>query len=71
MREYHPTAIDAKIVYNKAGWNDPGGKMYVEAPPSDPADPEYVDRRGVTGSARKIKAGNGASRAVQHPSPAG
>jgi len=39
VREYHPTAIDAKIVYNKAGWNDPGGKMYVEAPPSDPADP--------------------------------
>lgn len=38
-REYHPTAIDAKIVYNKAGWNDPGGKMYVEAPPSNPADP--------------------------------
>jgi hypothetical protein len=39
VREYHPTAIDAKIVYNKAGWNDPGGKLYVEAPPSDPADP--------------------------------
>jgi hypothetical protein len=39
VREYHPTAIDAKIVYNKAGWHDPDGKMYVEAPPSDPADP--------------------------------
>ena len=39
LREYHPTAIDAKIVYNKAGWNDPGGKLYVEAPPSDPRDP--------------------------------
>ena len=39
VREYHPTAIDAKIVYNKAGWNDPGGKLYVEAPPSDPRDP--------------------------------
>src|SRR3954454_11654261 len=38
VREYHPTAIDAKIVYNKAGWNDPGGKLYVEAPPSDPKD---------------------------------
>ena len=33
VREYHPTAIDAKVIYNKAGWNDPGGKMYVEAPP--------------------------------------
>jgi len=33
VREYHPTAIDAKVVFNKAGWNDPGGKMYVEAPP--------------------------------------
>ena len=39
VREYHPTAIDADIVYNKAGWHDPGGKLYVEAPPSDPADP--------------------------------
>ncbi len=39
VREYHPTAIDAKIVFNKAGWNDPGGKMYVEAPPTNPADP--------------------------------
>ena len=39
VREYHPTAIDARIVYNKAGWNDPGGKLYVEAPPTDPADP--------------------------------
>ena len=39
VREYHPTAVDARIVYNKAGWNDPGGKMYVEAPPSDPGDP--------------------------------
>src|SRR3954453_14642486 len=39
VREYHPPAIDAKIVYNKAGWNDPGGKLYVEAPPSDPKDP--------------------------------
>jgi hypothetical protein len=39
VREYHPTAIDAKIIYNKAGWNDPGGKLYVEAPPSDPKDP--------------------------------
>ncbi|HJR38210.1 MAG TPA: hypothetical protein VJ819_07490, partial [Nocardioidaceae bacterium] len=39
VREYHPTVIDAKIVYNKAGWHDPGGKLYVEAPPSDPADP--------------------------------
>ena len=39
VREYHPTAIDAKIIYNKAGWNDPDGKMYVEAPPSDPGDP--------------------------------
>ena len=38
VREYHPTAIDATIVYNKAGWNDPGGKLYVEAPPSDPKD---------------------------------
>ena len=34
VREYHPTAIDAKVIFNKAGWNDPGGKMYVEAPPS-------------------------------------
>src|SRR4051794_6294918 len=39
VREYHPTAIDANIVYNKAGWHDPGGKLYVEAPPSNPADP--------------------------------
>jgi hypothetical protein len=39
LREYHPTAIDARIVLNKAGWSDPGGKMYVEAPPSDPRDP--------------------------------
>lgn len=39
VREYHPTAIDAKIVYNKAGWHDPDGKMYVEAPPSDPKNP--------------------------------
>jgi hypothetical protein len=39
VREYHPTAIDAKVVFNKAGWNDPGGKMYVEAPPTSPADP--------------------------------
>jgi hypothetical protein len=33
VRVYHPTAIDAEIVYNKAGWKDPDGKMYVEAPP--------------------------------------
>ena len=33
VREYHPTAIDARVVYNKAGWHDPGGKVYVEAPP--------------------------------------
>ena len=39
VRQYHPTAIDARIIYNKAGWNDPDGKMYVEAPPSDPLDP--------------------------------
>ena len=40
VREYHPTAIDAKIVYNKAGWNDPGGKLYVEAPPCGPPRPD-------------------------------
>ena len=48
VREYHPTAIDARIVYNKAGWHDPDGKMYVEAPPSNPQDPsssiEVADR---------------------------
>lgn len=55
-RQYHPAAIDAKIVYNKAGWKDPDGKMYVEAPPSDPADPstslDVADRIRV-----KINAG--------------
>ena len=69
MREYHPTAIDAKIVYNKAGWNDPGGKMYVEAPPSDPADPSG----SIEVAARirdKIQNGSGATRALQHARPA-
>jgi hypothetical protein len=39
VREYHPTAIEAALVFNKAGWKDPNGKMYVEAPPSAPGDP--------------------------------
>ena len=48
VRQYHPTGVDARIVYNKAGWHDPDGKMYVEAPPTDPQDPstsiEVADR---------------------------
>jgi manganese oxidase len=32
-RTYHPASIDASIVYNKAGWRDPEGRLYVEAPP--------------------------------------
>jgi hypothetical protein len=32
-RTYYPAAIDAKIVYNRAGWHDPNGKLFVEAPP--------------------------------------
>ncbi len=39
QRRYSPAAIDAKIVYNQAGWHDPNGKLYVEAPPTDPNDP--------------------------------
>ncbi len=32
-RTYYPAAIDARITYNRAGWSDPNGKLYVEAPP--------------------------------------
>ena len=45
VRQYHPTAVDAKIVYNKAGWHDPDGKMYVEAPATDPGS-EHLHRGG-------------------------
>ncbi len=38
VRRYYPAAVDARIVYNDAGWHDPGGKLYVEAPPSDAGD---------------------------------
>jgi hypothetical protein len=34
IRMYFPAAIDANIVYNRAGWHDPNGKLYVEAPPA-------------------------------------
>lgn len=29
-RTYNPQAVDVPIVYNKAGWNDPEGRIYVE-----------------------------------------
>ncbi|MBI5652056.1 MAG: hypothetical protein HZC40_16690 [Chloroflexi bacterium] len=32
-RFYYPAFIDAKIVYNKAGWHDPYGKLYAQAAP--------------------------------------
>ncbi|KAB7740627.1 hypothetical protein GA707_19210 [Nostocoides sp. F2B08] len=39
VRRYYPAAVDAKIVYNSAGWHDPSGKLYVEAPPKERGDP--------------------------------
>jgi manganese oxidase len=30
LRTYRPHAIDAPITYNRAGWEDPEGRMYVE-----------------------------------------
>jgi len=35
-RTYNPHALDTTITYNKAGWNDPTGRMYVEGSHLDP-----------------------------------